>query len=167
MAGLALRDVVQSDIPTFFDYQLDATANHMAAFTSEDPSDGDAFRSHWSRLLSDGAIRKQAILFDGRVAGHIASYERAGGREVTYWIGRMYWGKGLASGALAEFLHQETTRPLYARAAKDNVASLRVLRKCGFATCGEDRGFSNARREQVEEYVLMLGGAGRGSPSCG
>ena len=154
--GFVLRDVAESDIPTFFDHQLDSTANHMAAFTSKDPTDGEAYRDHWNRLLSDETIRKQAILLDGCVVGHVASFERAGKREVTYWIGRKHWGKGLATKALEEYLQQEVRRPLYARVAKDNVASLRVLKKCEFSSCGEDKGFSNARGEEVEEYVLVL-----------
>ena len=31
---LVLRDVVEDDLPLFFDYQLDPGANHMAAFTA-------------------------------------------------------------------------------------------------------------------------------------
>ena len=159
IGDFVLRDVAESDIPTFFDHQLDSTANHMAAFTSKDPTDGNAYRARWKRLLSDETIRKQAILLRGCVAGHIASFDGDGKREVTYWIGRKHWGKGLATRALAKFLHQETTRPLYARVAKDNTPSLRVLEKCGFAICGEDKGFSNARGEEVEEYILMLADA--------
>jgi RimJ/RimL family protein N-acetyltransferase len=159
-----LRDVEKSDIPTFFEQQQDSTANHMAAFTPEDPTDSGAHRARWIRLLGDDTIRKQAIIVEGVVVGHIASFERAGEREVTYWIGREYWGNGIATRALAKFLHLETNRPLYARAAKDNAASLRVLEKCGFVVCDEAKGFSNARSEEIEEYVLMLSTGEKGAP---
>ncbi len=53
-------------------------------------------------------------------------------------------------------LNHVKVRPLYGRAAKDNIASLRVLEKCGFTICGEGRGFSNARGEEVEEFILRL-----------
>lgn len=152
-----LRDVTEGDLPVFFEHQLDADANRMAAFTAEDPSDGKAFAAHWNRILADGTTVNKTVLFDGRVAGHIASFEQSGEREVTYWIGKGYWGKGVATAALRQFLRHERTRPLHARAAKDNLASLRVLRKCGFEVCGEDKGFSNARGEEVEEFVLRLG----------
>ena len=63
---------------------------------------------------------------------------RLGGhREVTWWIGREDWGRGIATRALQEFLQLEATRPLYARAASDNAASIRVLTKCGFLIVGE------------------------------
>jgi len=97
------------------------------------------------------------------VVGHIASFERLGKPEVSYWIGKEYWGKGLATKALSEFLSQVKVRPVYARAAKDNTASLRVLEKCGFKISGEDKGFSHARGKEVEEFILELRGEGRDS----
>jgi RimJ/RimL family protein N-acetyltransferase len=63
---------------------------------------------------------------------------------------------GIATKALAVFLSAVKARPLYARAAKDNIASLRVLEKCGFTITGYERGFANARGEEVEEVVLEL-----------
>ena len=54
------------------------------------------------------------------------------------------------------FLDDLKSRPLYARATKDNVASLRVLEKCGFTICGDDKAFANARGEEIEEAILEL-----------
>ena len=153
---VALQDVTEGDLPTFFEQQLDPVANHMAAFTTKDPADRDAFLAHWTKILADNSMTKKTIVFSGVVAGHIASFERFGKREVTYWVGKSFWGKGLATRALSEFLRCVKGRPLYARAAKDNVASLRVLDKNGFRICGADRCFSNARGEEVEEFILVL-----------
>lgn len=47
-------------------------------------------------------------------------------------------------------------RPLYARVVKDNLASQRVLQKCGFTICGENKGFANARGKEVEEFIMRL-----------
>ncbi len=129
----------------------------MAAFTARDPEDRVAFAAHWTKILNDESITTKTILFDGRVAGHVLSFEQFGEREVSYWIGRDYWGKGIATVALSEFLGHVTERPLHARAAKDNAASIRVLEKCGFVISGEDKGFSYARGEEVEEFILKLG----------
>ncbi|GCE07164.1 GNAT family N-acetyltransferase [Dictyobacter aurantiacus] len=156
---LRLREVVEDDLPIFFEYQLDEEANYMAAFTSKDPSDREAFMRHWHRILGDEDTINRTILVDGQVAGSVALYrdEEMDGPEVTYWIGRLYWGRGVATGALALFLSQVVkTRPLYARAAKDNIGSLRVLEKCGFQRVGEGKGFANARGAETEEYVLKL-----------
>jgi RimJ/RimL family protein N-acetyltransferase len=151
-----LRDVAAGDLPVFYEQQLDPDANQMAAFTARDPADRQAFMAHWNRMLGDAAVTTKTILLGEQVAGHVASFDRLGKREVSYWIGKAYWGKGIATHALSVFLGEETTRPLHARCAKDNIASLRVLEKCGFSITGDGRCFSNARGVEVEEYVLKL-----------
>ncbi len=152
-----LREVTEADLPTFFAQQLDPDANHMAAFTAKDPTDRQAFTNHWTRILADETITIRTFLFDGRVAGHVASFERFRKPEITYWIGKEYWAQGIATQALSEFLKELQTRPLYARAAKDNVASLRVLEKCGFTICGDEKAFAQARGKEVQETILKLG----------
>lgn len=156
-SGVLLRDVMTSDLPIFFEQQLDADANYMAAFTAKDPADREAFMARWTRILGDETSTIQTVLFNGQVAGSVLIYEDEEGRpEVSYWLGKPYWGKGVATRALLAFLLRVKTRPLYARAAKDNFASLRVLEKCGFTRIGEDKGFANARGEEIEEFILKL-----------
>lgn len=155
-----LRDVAEGDIHTFFGQQLDPEANRMAAFTAGDPADRTAFETRWERLLGDPSVTKKAILLDGSITGHVVSFDNGGAREVTYWLGREYWGGGITTRALSAFLRVEETRPLYARAAKDNTSSIRVLQKCGFVISGEDRAFAYARGTEVEEFVLELGPEG-------
>jgi RimJ/RimL family protein N-acetyltransferase len=154
---VVLRDVAAADLPIFFEQQQDPDANSMAAFTAEDPTDRDAFMAHWTRILADETTTNKTILYAGQVAGSVSCYvERPGEPEVTYWLGKPYWGKGIATAALGALLTQVAVRPIYARAAKDNRASLRVLEKCGFTIIGEGRGFANARGTEVEEYLLRL-----------
>ena len=98
----------------------------------------------------------RAIVVDAEVAGTIGSWGEPGEREVTYWIGRSYWGRGIATCALNAFLTVDSSRPLHARVAYDNVASRRVLEKCGFRVVGTDRGFAEARSREIEEVVLRL-----------
>ncbi len=144
------------DLSIFFDYQLDSAANHMAAFTAKDPNDREAFDKHWQTIRSDKKIVIKTIVANGKVVGHIARFVQFNQLEVTYWIGKSFWGKGIATEALAMFLELLKDRPIFARAAKDNVASLRVLEKCGFTIAGEDKGYANARGEEIEEYMLKL-----------
>ena len=156
---LVLRNVAIDDLPIFFEYQLDQEANYMAAFTAKDPTDQEAFLAHWYRILADETVIIQTILFNGHVAGSVSSYEEEGKPEVTYWLGKEYWGKGIATWALTEFLtHHNQTRPIYARVSKDNLGSRRVLEKCGFAIIAESKGFANARGQDIEEYLLELVG---------
>ena len=154
--GVLLRDTTEDDLPIFFEQQLDSEANYMAAFTAKDPTDKDAFTAHWAKILSDDTKINKTILLNEQVAGYVACFEQFGEPEVSYWIGKEYWGRGLATKALSDFLGYVKVRPLYARVAKDNIASIRVLEKCGFTISGEDKGFSNARGEEVEEFILKL-----------
>ena len=157
-AVIVLRNVTRSDLPIFFEQQLDSDANRMAAFTAKNPADRDAFMAHWMKILVDATVTVKTILFEEHVVGHVASYTDIsfGKPEVTYWIGKEYWGKGLATSALSEFLRNQQVRPLYARAAKDNIASIRALEKCGFTISGYDKGFANARGEVIEEVIMKL-----------
>jgi RimJ/RimL family protein N-acetyltransferase len=147
-----LRDVMETDLPIFFEHQQDLDANLMAAFPARDR---DAFMVHWDRILGDETVAIKTILFDGHVAGNIVSWEQSGHREVGYWLGREYWGKGIATAALSEFLGHVKMRPLCAYVAKHNKASIRVLEKCGFTITGEDK-YSNAGGEEVEGFILEL-----------
>lgn len=147
---MALRDVEESDLPIFFEHQNDPEANRMAAFPARE---WDAFVEHWRvNVLSTPGGWKKTIVVDGKVAGHIVSWEKSGRRLVGYWIGRAYWGRGIATGALLEFLEHETTRPLSAYVAAHNVGSIRVLEKCGFRRVAD----YTAESDGVEEYVFKL-----------
>ena len=143
-----MRDVTEADLPVLFEHQNDPEANEMAAFPARE---WDAFVAHWVESSGDATVVRKAVVFDGRVAGWAGSFERSGKREVGYWIGREYWGKGIATKALAAFLDHDRTRPLLARVARHNVASLRVLEKCGFTVTGGGMG-----EDGVEEVVLEL-----------
>jgi RimJ/RimL family protein N-acetyltransferase len=154
---LLLREVVSDDFPIFFEQQLDPEANYMAAFTAQDPTNWEAFMAHWHKILADDTNIIKTIIFNQQVAGSVSSYEDEGKPEVTYWLGKEYWGKGIATWALKEFLaHHNQTRPIYARVAKDNLSSQRVLEKCGFTIISEAKGFANARGREIEEFLLEL-----------
>ncbi len=112
--------------------------------------------AHQTKVLVDQTVIKKTILFDGQVAGNIVSWEQSGERLVSYWIGKQYWGKGIATKALSQFLGFVKTRPLYAHVAKDNIASIRVLEKCGFTISGEDKDSSVSPGEEVEEFIMKL-----------
>jgi RimJ/RimL family protein N-acetyltransferase len=152
----ALREVRDEDLAVLFDQWADPVAARMAAFTAADHMDRDAFERRWSKLRADETVIARVIVIDGEVAGTISSWGGPDEREVTYWIGRSYWGKGIATCALDAFLTVDPSRPLHARVAHDNVASHRVLEKCGFRVIATERGFAEARSGEIEEFVLRL-----------
>ena len=134
MAGV-LREVVENDIPIFFEQQNDPEAIEMAAFP---PREWEAFAAHWARIRADDSCVLKTIVFEGEVAGNIGCWPRDDKRYVGYWLGREFWGHGLATAALAAFLPLVDERPLRATVAPANKASVRVLEKNGFRLLREE-----------------------------
>ena len=156
---VVLRELKDRDLDLLFEHWTDRESIRMAAFTPADPDDRDAFDARWARIRRDPTTTNRIIEADGRVVGHIASFDLDGRREVTYWIDRWHWGKGIATEALREFLTRiEPARPLHAAAAADNAGSIRVLEKCGFTRVGVGRGFAHGRGEETAEVLLRLDG---------
>ena len=143
-----LRDVRADDLNAFFEHQREPEANRMAIFPARDR---DAFDAHWRRLLADDSLTKKTIVHDGEVAGNLLCWQQEGQRLVGYWVGKEFWGKGLATRALAEFVSEMSARPLHAWVATSNVGSVRVLEKCGFVRVG-------SRTSDVEELLFELPG---------
>jgi RimJ/RimL family protein N-acetyltransferase len=138
MANMAavLRDVIDSDVPIFFEHQRDPEATSMAAFPARDRA---AFDAHWQKILADDQLTAKTVLFEDQVAGNVVSFDQDGKRLVGYWIGREFWGQGLATRALAELLAELPQRPLHAYVATTNAGSIRVLEKCGFVLAEEEQ----------------------------
>jgi RimJ/RimL family protein N-acetyltransferase len=153
---VSLRPLVDADLDAVFEQMKDPESVRMAAFTAEDPADRHAFLVHMSRIREDPSAVQHVIEADGTIAGTIGSFKIDDQTEVTYWIDRALWGRGIASAALQSLLSVTTERPVFARAASDNAASLRVLEKAGFRRIGVDRGFARGRGEEIEETILRL-----------
>ncbi|MFZ1320375.1 MAG: GNAT family N-acetyltransferase [Ignavibacteria bacterium] len=151
-----LRQSEISDLELFFQFQLDEEANYLAAFTSKDPSDKAAYIEKYTRHLNDPTINNMTILINETIAGSIAKFVLEGDAEITYWIDKNFWGIGIATEALKKLLTIENTRPIFARVAFDNIGSQKVLEKCGFIKTGTDKGFANARQEEIEEFIYRL-----------
>jgi RimJ/RimL family protein N-acetyltransferase len=157
MAVIALRPIEDADLDALFDQMRDPESVAMAAFTAEDPADRDAFDAHMARVRSAPGVTNRIITCDGQLVGSIASFASGDETEVTYWIDRSAWGRGIASRALELLLELVPVRPLHARAASDNTASLRVLRKAGFEIVGTEISYASARKCEIEETILRLG----------
>jgi RimJ/RimL family protein N-acetyltransferase len=134
-ANIRLRPVGVADVPLFFEYQRDPLAARMAAATPVSRRDHDAL---WRAALTDPAILARTVVVDGEVAGSLTSWTQWEQRQLGYWLGRDHWGRGVATTALALFLCELTVRPVHAYVAGHNIASRRVLEKCGFRPDGLD-----------------------------
>ncbi|HYH28718.1 MAG TPA: GNAT family N-acetyltransferase, partial [Actinomycetota bacterium] len=123
-AGVSLRGVTWEDVDTFFQHQLDLEANQIAGLR---PRQRDEFEAHWRRIFDDPEVLARAVVVDGRLAGQVVSFPRDGVREVGYWIGKGFSGRGVATSAMRLFLEEIEERPLHARVTSSNRGSIRVL----------------------------------------
>jgi [ribosomal protein S5]-alanine N-acetyltransferase len=154
--NITLTKTENDDLHTLFQFQLDKESNHLAAFTSKDPNDKTAYLAKYTKLLTDPAINMRTIKVNDEIVGSIAKFVIEKDAEITYWIDSKFWGQGIATTALQDFLKIEKIRPIFGRVAFDNYGSQKVLEKNGFVKIGKDTGFANARQTEIEEYIYKL-----------
>jgi len=153
---ISLRQSIASDLEVFFLNQEDEEANQMAAFTSKNPNDKEAYISKWLRLMKDDTVHMKTILFENEVIGCVVKFLMGDEAEITYAINKAHWGKGITTKALQAFLEIEPTRPIFGRTAFDNIGSQKVLERAGFKKIGQEVSFANARGKEIEEYIYRL-----------
>lgn len=153
---ILLRKTILADLEHFFEFQLDEEANYLAAFTSKDSKDKNSYIIKYSKFVNDSTKNLKTIIVDDKIVGSISTFVMHGDHEITYWIDKNHWGKGITSSALRTFLKGEKVRPIFGRVAFDNYGSQRVLEKGGFVKVGSDFGFANARNAEIEEFVYKL-----------
>lgn len=154
--NITLTKTVKEDLYVLFEFQLNEEAIYLAAFTPKDPSDKNAYIEKFTKHIADPCINMRTINFNDQIVGSIAKFVLEEEAEITYWIDRKFWGQGIATSALREFLKMEQIRPIHGRVAFDNFGSQKVLEKCGFVKIGKDKGFANARQAEIEEYIYKL-----------
>jgi len=148
-----LRDVAETDLDVFYEQQLDPEATAIAVFPARDR---EAFDAHWRRVLADDSAVKRTIVDGGAVAGNIGCWKQDGRRLVGYWVGREFWGRGLATAALAELAAEISERPLHAWVVSSNVRSIRVLEKCGFVEVERRAEHADRAGVVIEEVLYRL-----------
>ncbi len=147
--NVQLRAVMESDLPVFFEQQNDSQANQMANFPAREH---EVFMAHWhDKVLNNPTGVVKTILYNDQVAGNLVCWSSENERYIGYWLGREFWGKGIATQALAQFLEHVKERPLYAHVAKHNIGSRRVLEKCGFIVHREE-----VADDGIEEFFMKL-----------
>lgn len=151
-----LRPIDDDDLDAVFEMMRDREAVEMAAFTAADPDDRAAFDAWIARQRADDDVLCLVVTEDGGFAGTAAAFTIDGDREVSFWIARHAWGRGVATAALRLLISHEPVRPLYARAAAHNAGSIAVLRKAGFTEVSRNADFAPGLGREVEEIVFTL-----------
>ena len=151
--AVRLRRVEDQDLDVLFEHQADPQAVAMAAFPARDK---ERFEAHWAKIRADDTLVVRTIVADGMVAGNIGSWPADGQQTLGYWVGREYWGRGVATQALALLVDEVSVRPLYAHVVVHNVGSIRVLEKCGFRRDRALEAPAPALDDGFEELVYVL-----------
>lgn len=154
--NITLHKTTLEDLEILFLFQADEEANQVAAFNSENPSDKDAYMSKWTRIVANPAINMQSIFIEDNIVGSVIHFDLGDETNISYWIDRAHWGKGIASKAVKAFLTSTDKKTLWGRVAYDNVGSQKVLEKNGFIKTGIETGFANGRGKEIEEFVYKV-----------
>ena len=159
MSNIQLRPVQADDLPALFEFQNDPLANDLAAVH---PRSWDDFLAHWQAVLQDDEVCSRTVLADGAIAGNVSLFPVGADVFTGYWIHRALWGQGIATAALRMLLQEDARRPVHARVAAHNAASICVLQKCGFAITGREASPETERFRACEEVWLTLASPQRG-----
>lgn len=154
--NITLKKTTAKDLETLFVFQADEESNRVAAFNSEDPKDKEAYMAKWTKIVANPAINMQTIYDDDKILGSVIHFDLGDETNVSYWIDRQHWSKGIASNALNMFLKTTDKKLLHARVAFDNIGSQKVLEKNGFKRTGSEQGFAHGRGKEIEEYIYLL-----------
>lgn len=155
MPEIQLIPTDPSHLDRFYEFESDEGAVWMAAFASL-ATNLQVFNAMWTRRIENPDVCAQTILAGGTIAGGILGYGQEGGRHIGYWIGREFWGQGVATEAVRQFLDLETSRPLFATCAADNAGSRKVLERNGFVFTHSELHQAQARMAPVEEVFFRL-----------
>ncbi len=78
--------------------------------------------------------------------------------ELSYWLGEAYWGQGIATRAL-DFIvqyafNEKNIKRLYADINEYNLASQRILQKCGFQLDAILRDHIYKNNKYYDQYIF-------------
>jgi len=153
---IELRDLDDDDLDAIFEMMRDPQAVEMAAFTASDPDDRAVFDEWIARERDAPGVAFFVVTENGGFAGTTAAFTIDGDREVSVWLARHAWGRGVATAALRLLVSHQAERPLYARAAAHNAGSIAVLTKTGFTEVSRNVDFAPGLGRDTEEIVFAL-----------
>ena len=157
-AAVSLRRVESGDLQILYSFQADEESNRVAVARPRSLKD---FNEHWTRVLSDPGVFVRAIVSDQQVVGSVTCFPLDGVHWIGYWVGRCYWGRGVATQAVSLMLIDIERRPLFARIAASNVASCRLIERCGFVAIGTSQSPETERFPACLETTYRLDAAVR------
>jgi [ribosomal protein S5]-alanine N-acetyltransferase len=168
-ARLTLRSFQDTDVDPLYEIQRDPEAMR---YTFRAPSRAEAERRlrAYADLLEELGYAPWTVVLrsESRVVGwgglNVDPFDPGWGVEVAYFFHPSYWRQGFATELVRVSLRQGFTRhgleTIGAFAHRDNVASIRVLEKCGFRFAGFEPELNRNRyRIDRDEWVEATGSA--------
>jgi ribosomal-protein-alanine N-acetyltransferase len=146
LSGVALNAMVElrayrtSDVTRLVELASNRNVSRYLVYTFPYPyTTQDA--EWWINVgsVENGSITR-AIDYEGCFVGSVGVKPRGGWRdhsaEIGYWVGEPYWGRGIATRALCEMTRIASVElgfhRLVAPVLSPNIASMKVLEKCGY-----------------------------------
>jgi [ribosomal protein S5]-alanine N-acetyltransferase len=137
---ISLREYTESDLGRLVSLANNQNVSRYLVYTFPHPytlKDAEWWIAAGSK--QNGAITR-VIEYQGLFVGSVGITPQSGWRdhiaEIGYWVAEDYWGKGIATAALRQMTEYGFTDAnflkLCAPVLAPNVASMRVLEKCGY-----------------------------------
>jgi len=168
MTDITLTDFTRAHLPAFAvlanDFEVTKTLSSKPF--PFDLCDAEAFYDKITKGIEAGTGGSRAVMVDGVLAGEMGRfYNEEGELEIGYMIGRPFWGRGIASRALALnialIIEEYEPDKIVAKVMLENPASAKVLINNGFvASADADEVCPSAARGgevmPARKYTLTL-----------
>jgi [ribosomal protein S5]-alanine N-acetyltransferase len=141
------------------------TTKNISNFMSDSfPDSVEKWKLFLEYAISKKSILYRAIEINGEAVGGIGISPQSGiyriNAELGYWLGQDYWGQGIITNAITEIVklafEKFTINRIYATPFENNVASHKVLEKCGFKLEARFEKIVNKNGEFLDELVYAI-----------
>lgn len=155
-----LRPLEERDISAVFALRFEEEGAALAGVEGEFLPEEQFHAAMKAQITADPtSATVHVILVGGEFAGYVGVFKLPkGGWQVSYWIARPFWRKGVGSRAVRDLLNslpvQVVGQPLFAAVIEGNQASLRILECNGFKRYGS-RSFHSAAHGEERQQILL------------
>ena len=164
MTNITICLITEDDIKALYPLGNNKEVSWMSGGGLTYPLTYEEFRTKKTIALSKkvGEMQSYVIRYNDIAVGSIGYFIREENTplEIGYWIGKSYWGKGIATKALTLAIEamraDDITGTVVATALVDNASSRHILIKCGFREIRLEKFMSLARGIEVEGAVHSI-----------
>ena len=136
---ISVNRLTEADIPGMH-HEIRNSLGHLKELGWVERSLYLQFRNHYRQIIKMEDLMVFVIRVDGEVAGAVEVEDKKDCWFIGYWIGVRFRRKGIVTQCIQDILNHDIphTKPLTARVAPDNVASIKILEKLGLSETHKD-----------------------------